>query len=151
MSIRGIGLIQLRIEIIGEPCEYGIEPPGFISHEISSQFLYLVHRKILTPRHWLVSSNSGVFFYQVKFSAYWSFLIPWRFICSLSPRDMDTPIWNILTYHLYWKTKPCLVSHSERNFVRMHFIHRCWKHSFTSKNYREQTYRSIAFGRREGS
>ena len=33
---RCIGLIRLRIGIIGEsPCECGIEPPGSIRHEIS--------------------------------------------------------------------------------------------------------------------
>ena len=34
MSIRGIGLIQLRIGIIGNPCECAIEPPGSISHGV---------------------------------------------------------------------------------------------------------------------
>jgi hypothetical protein len=28
-------LIRLRIGIIGEPCEFCIEPPGFISHGVS--------------------------------------------------------------------------------------------------------------------
>ena len=32
--MRGIGLIRLRIGIIGEPCECGIEPPGPISHGV---------------------------------------------------------------------------------------------------------------------
>ena len=30
-----IGLVQLRIGIIGEPCECGIEPSGSISHVVS--------------------------------------------------------------------------------------------------------------------
>ena len=34
-TIRGIGLNRLRIGIIGESCECGIEPPGSISHGVS--------------------------------------------------------------------------------------------------------------------
>ena len=34
-TMRGIVLILLRIGIIGEPFEYGIKPPGSISHGVS--------------------------------------------------------------------------------------------------------------------
>jgi hypothetical protein len=34
--MQGTGLIRLRIEFIGSPCEYGIEPPGFTSHGVIS-------------------------------------------------------------------------------------------------------------------
>ena len=36
MAMRGIRLIRLRIWIIGEPCEYGIEPSDFIGDVVSS-------------------------------------------------------------------------------------------------------------------
>ena len=35
MSIRGTGLIRLRVEITGNLCKCGIEPPGFISHGVN--------------------------------------------------------------------------------------------------------------------
>ena len=34
-SIRGIGLIRLRIGLLESPCECGIESPGLMSHGIS--------------------------------------------------------------------------------------------------------------------
>ena len=36
--IRGIGLIWVRIQIIGEPCECGIESLGSISHGVGCFF-----------------------------------------------------------------------------------------------------------------
>ena len=33
--MRGIGLIRLRLGIIENPCECGIEPPGSISYGVS--------------------------------------------------------------------------------------------------------------------
>ena len=34
-SVRGIGLIQLRIGLLESPCECDIESPGSISHGVS--------------------------------------------------------------------------------------------------------------------
>ena len=35
VSIQGIGLIRLRIGLLENPCECGIEPPGSISDGVS--------------------------------------------------------------------------------------------------------------------
>ena len=35
ISIRGIGLIRLRIGIIGSSYECGIESPGYVSHAVN--------------------------------------------------------------------------------------------------------------------
>ena len=37
--MRVIGFIQLRIGIIGEPCECEIEPPGSINHGVSEMMI----------------------------------------------------------------------------------------------------------------
>ena len=49
-----IGLIRLRIGILESPCEYGIKPPGSISHGVS----YLVEkniRELLGLRYWITA------------------------------------------------------------------------------------------------
>ena len=52
MSIRGFGLIRLKLE---SPCDCGIELPGTISHGVS----YLLKRLPLWQNHYLVRRGPG--------------------------------------------------------------------------------------------